>query len=219
MFASDTTAISAKETCPNSTGFTTCQVCHIYGCRGNSSHILHLICAHVAAICLGLLCIQKHQAHGQSPHKKDTSGENLTYFRSRHVGCGSEAVSWNTKRLDRECIWSKFCTWKKKKRREKKPHPSPVAETELCLENRNQERTVGTEQISWKRSDALEGGNCDTTSALCQRACLMAARHLAGLLEDDIGGAKTEEQVDYNAGNFELLFVFSITFSKSRPVW
>lgn len=47
----------------------------------------------------------------------------------------------------------------------------------------------------------------------------MAARHLAGLLEDDIGGAKTEEQVDYNAGNFELLFVFSITFSKSRPVW
>lgn len=36
----------------------------------------------------------------------------------------------------------------KKKEERKNPHPSPVAETELCLENRNQQRTVGTEQIS-----------------------------------------------------------------------
>lgn len=82
-----------------------------------------------------------------------------------------------------------------------------------------QERTVGTEQVSWKRADSLREGNCDITRALCQKACLMTARHLADLPGDDVGGAKTEEQVCYHAENFEFRFVCPVTFSKSRPAW
>lgn len=95
------------------------QVCHIHRCQGISSHTAQLICAHAAVICLGLLYIQKPQAYGQCAHKRDTSRENLTYFKPRHVGCASEAVSWNTKSLDEECIWSKFCNKKIKRERER----------------------------------------------------------------------------------------------------
>ena len=64
---------------------------------------------------------------------------------------------------------------------------------------------MGVEQISWNRADILEEGNCDTTRALCQSACLTTARRSADLLGDDAGGAKTEEQVCYHAGSFEIL--------------
>lgn len=47
----------------------------------------------------------------------------------------------------------------------------------------------------------------------------MTARHLADLPGDDVGGAKTEEQVCYHAENFEFRFVCPVTFSKSRPAW
>lgn len=106
MFASDTSAVSAQETCLHSVGFTVHkQTIHTVDAHvRETAHTVQLICAHAAAICLRLLYIQKPQAHDQSPHKRDTSGENLTYF--MHVGCGSEAVSWNTRNLDR----SEFCT-------------------------------------------------------------------------------------------------------------
>lgn len=39
----------------------------------------------------------------------------------------------------------------------------------------------------------------------------MTARHLADLPGDDVGGAKTEEQVCYHAGNFEILFVSPVS--------
>lgn len=91
--------------------------------------------------------------------------------------------------------------------------------TGLCLENVNPQTTVGIEQISWKRADALEEWNCDTTRALCQSECLVTTRHLADLPGDDADGAKTEEQVCYHAGNSELLFVSPVTFPKSSPAW
>lgn len=178
MFTSDIRAISVHETCLNSARFTThIQIIHTGLSYPQMSGKQFTYCTVDLCSCscylLGLLYIQKPQAYGQSAHRRDTSRENLTYFKPRHVGCASEAVPWNTKSLDKECIWSKFCN---KKEREREPN---YCKDMAMSGKQHQQRTVGIKQVSWKKAFTLEEGNRDTISTLCQSACLMTARHLA----------------------------------------
>lgn len=137
--------------------------------RSSSQTTTQFICAPCSCHLPGITKIQKPQVHGQSPQKQDTSGGNLTHFKSRHVGCGSEAA----KSLARESNWFKFCSKYKKKIKWKTP----------LLQRQGYGWTT---ENSGNREDilALEEASSDTTGALC----LIAAQEETDPWADDVSG-------------------------------